>query len=323
MGSVFYLVLNMGITASAAGALLLLIRLALRGRLPAQARYALWAIVLVRLVLPVSFPSEASFFNVVGKYAAIASVPAGDAGATITNSIGAANSYSPLHFKTAALGAAFQTAGIVWLAGAGIMAVCLAALYLLTASRLRTAVRVDDGGLASKCAGKLGLRRKIGLYASGSVSSPIVFGLVKPRIIIPPAMAADRGALRYALLHELVHIRRGDNILRAASALVLCVHWFNPFAWLFFMLAGRDMELACDAGVLKRLTEPERRGYAMALAGLAESRQPLLAAAFGRSAVRQRIVQIVKYKRLPLAAAALTALLLLALAVALLSNPAV
>lgn len=323
MGSCFYLVLNMSLTAAAAGLVILLARALFRA-LPAAARHALWSVVLLRLLLPVSVPSEASFFNAVGRYfTRIVSVPAGDTGATMTNMIGAASGYAPLRFRTGALAAAFGTAGAVWAAGALACAACALALYLMTARRLGTAVRLDSGGLMERCAAEAGVKRKVGLYASEAVSSPVVFGVFRPRVVIPPGLARESGILRYALLHELAHIKRGDNVWRALSAAVLCAHWINPLMWLFLTLAGRDMELACDAGVLKRLDEAERRGYALALAALAASRQPLLAPAFGQSAVKQRIIGIVRYKRLTVAAAVLTALFLLALAVILLSNPMV
>jgi beta-lactamase regulating signal transducer with metallopeptidase domain len=323
MGALFYLVLNMGITASVIGLAIALARLALRGRLNATAQYALWALVGLCLVLPFTIPSKASLFNAVGKYVLrVASVPAGGTFVTMTNSIGAANAYFPLHFKTATLENIFNIAGAVWLAGALLAAVAAVALYTLTARRLRAAVPVMDGVLLAEYAALAGVKRKIRLYMSDMVASPVVFGVFRPRIVIPTAMVGDGETLRYALLHELTHIRRGDNILRLVSVLVLCIHWFNPFVWLFFALAGRDMELACDAGVLKRLDKPRRKEYALALAALASRRQPALAMAFGRSAVRQRIIGITKYRRLTIAAAIFTFVLLLALAAVLGTNPA-
>jgi beta-lactamase regulating signal transducer with metallopeptidase domain len=275
--------------------------------------------VLLRLVLPVSLPSEASFFNAVGR---MVSVTAGDSGTTMTNSILAVDGYFPMRFKTPALAAAFHWAGTAWLIGALVAAAALAALYGVTAWRFRTAARVD-AGIMDECAAAVGLRRRVPLVASGAVSSPVVFGILRPRVVIPVAMAGDVETLRYALLHECVHIRRGDNVWRVLAALALCAHWFNPLVWLCLTLSGGDMELACDAGVLKKLDASQRKAYALALAGLAAQRQPLLSAAFGSSAVKRRITGIVRYKRLTLVEILLSVLLLLVLAIMLASNPAV
>lgn len=318
MGGAFYIVLNMGITSALMGLAVLLARPAFR-RAPA-ARYALWALVGLRLALPVSLPSIASFYNLFGPY--VLSVPAGESGASMMNAVQAANAYFPMHYKTGLLEKWFGAAGWAWLIGVLLTAAICTALYLLAAARLRRASPVEDGGLLAQCAGATGVRRRVGLYASGEVSSPVVSGIFRPRIVIPTSMARGGEALRYALLHELVHIKRGDNALRLASALLLCVHWFNPFVWLFFTLAGRDMELACDAGVLRRLDRSEHRGYALALANLSAGRQPVLAAAFGHSAVRDRILGIARYRKVTLGAGILAFLGMLALAVVLMTNAA-
>lgn len=340
MGSVFYLVLNMSITASAIGAVILLLRLLLRGRLPKLAQYALWALVGLRLLLPFSLPSELSMLNPIGRYVTqIASFPVGQTDLTMTNSIGlanrdatltannltgTANSYFPraIHFKSSRLASMFSTLGTVWLAGAIAAALAALALYVLTARRLRSAVPVPDGDLLDECASRLKFRRKIALYSSDAVSSPVVFGLIRPRIIIPPALIGDRETLKFVLLHELVHIRRLDNLRLVLFGLV-CLHWFNPLIWLFYALSGRDMEMACDAGAVRHMDKQERKGYALALAGLASGRQPVLAAAFGNSAVRQRILGVAKYRRLTVAAVVLTVLFLVVVAVVVGTNPAV
>jgi hypothetical protein len=115
MGALFYLALNMSLTAAAIGLVVLLLRLVSGGRLPAKVRYALWGLVLLRLVLPFSFPSFLSFYNAVGRlFLPVVSVPAG--ALTTTNVIRAADAYFPLHFKSDLLARLFGAAGWVWLA---------------------------------------------------------------------------------------------------------------------------------------------------------------------------------------------------------------
>jgi bla regulator protein blaR1 len=139
MGSCFYLVLNMSITTSAIGLVIVLLRLILRGRLPALAQYALWLLVLLRLLLPFSLPSEASILNPLDRYVTrIVSLPVARTDLTMTNSLGLIDHNSPLtitnfiseghnyfpkmiRFKTNSLEASFNTLGTVWLTGAFIM----------------------------------------------------------------------------------------------------------------------------------------------------------------------------------------------------------
>ncbi len=337
MGAAFYFVLNMGITASAIGLVVLLLRLVLGKRLLALARYGLWALVLLRLLLPFALPSELSALNPVTRFVTpIASWPVGgltmanavrqakSLPATMTNFVGAAEPNGPqaIRFKTEAAQSAFDTLGTVWLVGAALTALTAAALYALTARKLRQARPVEACGMLAQCAARVGLKRRVRLLESPDVSSPAAFGMLRPIIVIPPGLLESREALEPVLLHELAHIRRGDTF-RPLLFLLVCMHWYNPFLWLLWLISGADMELACDAAVLKRLDRDGRKQYALALAGLAAKPEPLLSAAFGASAVKRRILAVVSYHRVTLFAAVLSAALVLLLAAVLLTNPAV
>ena len=338
MGAAFYLALNMGITASAIGLVVLLLRLALGKRLPALARYGLWALVLLRLLLPFALPSELSALNPVARFVTpIASWPVGgqltmmnsvqqaeSMPVTITNFIGAAEPNGPqaILFKTEAAQSTFDTLGAVWLAGVAVTALSACALYALTAAKLRRARPVESGGLLAQCAARVGLKRKVRLLESPDVSSPAAFGRLRPAIVIPPGLVQSPEDLEPVLLHELAHIRRGDTY-RPLLFLLLCLHWYNPFLWLVWLLSRADMELACDAAVLKRLDRDGRKQYALALAGLAARPEPVLSAAFGASDVKHRVLAVVNYKRVTLVAAILSAALFVLLAAVLLTNPVV
>ncbi len=338
MGAACYLVLNMGITASAIGLVVLLLRLALGRRLPALARYGLWALVLLRLLLPFALPSELSALNPVARFVTpIASWPVGgqltmtnavgqteSMPATITNFIGTAEPDTPraIRFKTVAAQSAFDALGAMWLAGVAATALSACVLYALTARKLRRARPAEDGGLLAQCAARVGLKRKVRLLESPDVSSPAAFGMLSPIVVIPPGLAQTPEALEPVLLHELAHIRRGDTY-RPLLFLLVCLHWYNPFLWLVWLLSRSDMELACDAAVLKRLDRDGRKHYAMALASLAARPEPVLSAAFGASAVKRRVLAVVNYKRVTMLAAILSTALFVLLAVVLLTNPAV
>ncbi|WP_162198451.1 M56 family metallopeptidase [Paenibacillus wulumuqiensis] len=50
----------------------------------------------------------------------------------------------------------------------------------------------------------------------------------------------------YVPMHEYMHIRRLDSLVKMLLILVLCLHWYNPFVWIMFLLVNRDLELCCD-----------------------------------------------------------------------------
>ncbi len=159
------------------------------------------------------------------------------------------------------------------------------------------------------------------VFCTDAAATPFVIGFLSPRIYLPKDLPQkDR---EYILLHERIHIRRGDHLTRAAAYLALCLHWFNPLVWLAFFLSGRDMEMACDEAVLRRAGNQIKKEYSTSLLALASGRRitvgiPL---AFGEGDPKNRIQNILRYKKpaLGLTAAALAACVLTA--VFLLGNP--
>jgi len=298
VSTTFYWLLNMSLAASAAGLAILLVR-----RIPGVPRfavYSLWGIVLLRLVVPVSVAYRYSLMGLIASLTSPTVVPVGEG--SFTNMIQAANAYGPVHYRTPALTQVFAVASVVWLAGAVLAWTAMAATYLAASRQLRDAVRVDGN-----------------LYRSVRVDSPCVVGLLRPRIVVPEGMEGE--ALEWALHHERIHLRRRDNVTRAVALAVCGLHWFNPLVWLFLKAFFQDMESACDAGVLKGRSEPERRAYARALLDCADSRRRLPVPAFGGGTVRRRIALLLAYRPYAFAALLGFSALWAAIAVALLANP--
>lgn len=322
LGSVFYFVLNMSITAALIIAILLVIRGSISRWIPKSWIYSLWGIALFRLLVPVSVPSGISLVSFISGYItkAVAVPKASEIlpNFTTLNSIKAVNQYFPLQYKSTAMETIFTVSGIVWICGAAAFVIASIVIYRLTSLELRKAVLIRNNDVLEICRGKLNIKGEVRLFESGFVASPVVLGIMKPRIIIPKDI--PREALQYALLHELSHIKRHDNLWKLFSVFAVCIHWFNPFVWLAIYISGRDMEFACDAKVLKAVEGDIRKPYAEALASLAVKQRTALTA-FGATAVRQRIMNIVVYKRISIIMAVTTAIICIALAVILITNP--
>ncbi len=139
--------------------------------------------------------------------------------------------------------------GWAWLAGSGVIALGLAWANLGFARRLRR-VRLP---LAADC--------PLPVYAAVGLPSPCLFGILRPAVYVTPECAADPAMLRHVIAHEYTHFRQGDHIWSVLRCAALAAHWWNPLAWLAVGLSRRDGELACDEGALKRLGNGERLAY--------------------------------------------------------------
>ncbi len=306
LDTAFYLVLNMSITASAIGLPLLILR---RFKaFPRFAAYAMWSLVFIRLVLPFAFSSEISFFNFTGDLVKkVVAVPAPlpeRTDLTVSNFVGAADSYFPVTYKSELLGDIFGAAACVWILVASLGLVACLVLYCITGSRLRRARHIAGN-----------------MYQSSLVSSPIVFGIFRQKVIVPPGFAMEEDGMKYVLLHEGVHMKRHDGLWRLAGICAACLHWFNPFVWIYLRIFFEDMELACDTEVIKGLPAEERKEYARTLVNFAAGREMFLSTAFGGSAVKVRVLNVMDYKRNRAVVVLLFVLFLAVTALALLTNP--
>lgn len=90
------------------------------------------------------------------------------------------------------------------------------------------------------------------VFTNDQIASPLVSGLIAPKIYLPTRMDFNnKELLRHILCHEVMHIRRGDNLFKFIMLVTLCIHWFNPLVWIMSRYMAADMETACDEAVLR------------------------------------------------------------------------
>lgn len=139
------------------------------------------------------------------------------------------------------------------------------------------------------------------VFSNDGIASPLVCGLLAPRIYLPARMDfRNTELLRHILAHETMHIKRRDNWLKAVMLTVLCLNWFNPLVWLMARCLSSDLETACDEAVLRTCQDEDaRKGYAFSLLAMAvtAARSPLLYSAFSKTEVEKRIQRVLQYKR--------------------------
>lgn len=168
----------------------------------------------------------------------------------------------------------------IWAVGVLVLAVRAVAGY----ARLRHTV-----ALACKTAD--------GCYSGDCVPAPFTLGIFRPRIYLPAALT---GAARQAVvLHERTHLRRHDPQIKPLFYAVVCLHWFNPLAWLAFRQLEREMESACDEAAVRDCDAAARNAYCESILQYAlQGRMAPGSLAFGQGSVKTRIVHLLHYRKI-------------------------
>lgn len=315
MNELFLNIVNMSITASILVLLVLVLRLLLK-KAPKWVNVLLWGLVAIRLVCPFGIESPLSlipktewivqesveeeelFLNSVPD-----SIPAMDfssLGEDITFH------YYPLepHIEINRGVNSVFVLNCIWLAGVAAMLVYMIVSYICVYRRIHDAKQFRDN-----------------IYTSESVSSPFVFGLIRPRICLPENM--DAVSMSYVIAHEEAHLRRFDHLWKPFGFILLAVHWFNPLIWLAYILLCRDIEMACDEKVVRDMNEAERADYSEALLECSVSRKMITACplAFGEVGAKQRIKSVLNYKKPAFWIVVVAVVACIAAAVCFLTNP--
>lgn len=271
---------------------------------PRRVTCLLWAIVALRLVLPVSIESPVSLIpqTTVALQEAVdtslihveAVPPWNGAAAPLPTAIGTAQA-SEMHTLPLAT---------IWAAGMAVMLGYLLISYFRMRYLVREAVQ-EEGNI----------------WVCDGVTSPFILGVFRPRIYLPSGLSGSSRA--YVIAHEKSHLCCKDHLWKPFAFCLLAMYWFDPLVWAAYWLACRDIEFACDERVIRALKLPERKAYASALLACSDGRKRVLVCpvAFGETAVVQRIRSVLNYKRPSFWAILVAVILILALAIGFLTVP--
>lgn len=285
MTAIFERVLNMSLTGSIVIAVVLLARLLLR-RAPKIYSYMLWAVVLFRLLCPISLSAGLSVLKPlpVTTTQGLSTVtyrpvePVTPASGELGQDVARPESAETVKTETGLQ--AMTLAAAVWLTVGGALAGCSLVQYIVLRRKLREAAPYRGE-----------------VYLSDSIATPFVMGVIAPKIYLPSdTPIAER---RFIIAHERHHLHRGDPLWKLLGYLALCVHWFNPLVWLAFFLGGKDMEMSCDEAVLNRLGEDIRADYSQALLRLATHKRLIagMPLAFGEGETKGRVRNMARWRR--------------------------
>ena len=310
MSEIFLKIMNMSISASYIVIVVLLLRLAL-AKAPKWIRLVLWGVVAVRLVCPFTVESVLSLIpsaETVSPDIIMSKASEINTGIPIINQAinpvisgsfapDPGTSVNPLQLW-------IPIFAVIWIVGMGALLIYTVTSCAKVKRNIRTAVLLRDN-----------------IYQSENVVSPFVIGLIKPKIYLPYNM--NDKDMDNVVAHEMAHIRRKDHLWKPLAFLLLTIHWFNPLMWLGYVLLCRDIELACDEKVIKKLDRDARADYSQALLTCSVSRRTIAACplAFGEVGVKERVKSVLNYKKPGFWIIIATVIACIAVAVCFLTDP--
>lgn len=284
--------LKMSFSGAVLIAAVVIIRAAAINKLPKKTFLILWELVLLRLLVPFSVPSVLSVYTLIPAFFktdtgnAVPAVPQGQ-------------------FKTIQLPLPVNTTHsvsvyfIIWCIGAVFCAVLFTVFYLRCLTEFRMSCPVQND-YVERWLKENPLKRPLSVRQSDRIPAPLTYGIFRPVILMPSKTDwKNEKQLQYILLHEYVHIRRFDTVIKLISVSALCVHWFNPMVWVMYLLFNRDIELSCDESVIRKLGENSKSAYAKMLIEMEAEKSGLtpLCSNFSKNAIEERITAIMKTKK--------------------------
>ncbi|MCU4812826.1 M56 family metallopeptidase [Bacillus cereus] len=321
---IFDWVIETSIMASILVGLILCIKVLLKKQLTPRWQYALWLILLVRLLLPWSPNSSFSMYSMLTQGYEYLSYPMQENLKVQTlneineqktssfylkgdNEVKKVQTFQDTDKSTWSL-SIYEFLLYVWLLGV----FCLSFFILIVNRRLyvylqKQSVIKDDRVLRifESCKETMSIKRNISLFLTSKVSSPTLLGYIRPRILLCERHIEqlDDNQLRFIFYHELAHLKRKDVGVNWLMYSLLVLHWFNPIIWYAYYVMREDQEIACDALALTFIGPKEKLAYGHTIITLLEyysnyKKTPTLANFSGNKyALKRRIGMIKKFNK--------------------------
>ena len=298
------MILKMSFSASILIFVIIIIRITMLQWLPKKTFRVLWSVALYRLLVPFFRTSKFSFYTLLN---------------VLKNRLVNTNAFSELEFSidrntvsdtmsnisstvtlTNTVGVDILLIQIIWIIG-----ICICTLFFLISHfrcliKYRMSLPVENA-VIEIWKQEHPIWRRVEIRQSDRITTALTYGLFRPIVLLPKTMDyMDETQLQYILTHEYAHIREFDIILKWFLAFSVCVHWFNPFVWIMYTLANRDIELSCDETVIWTLGETVRYSYALTLIELEEKKSSYtpFANCFNKNPIEERMVLIMKTRKI-------------------------
>ncbi len=263
-----------------------------KAKVPSYICCVMWALAAIRLVFPFSIESRLSLLP---RTPAVNMISADLPNAYDS---GFASDVSQPHSDI------LSVLCIVWIIGFALMLFYMLVSYISLRKRVNESIEIDKN-----------------IRVCDRIGSPFIIGMFHPVIYLSSSIGENEK--EYVIAHERAHIRRLDNLWKPLGYLLLCVHWFNPFCWLAYILFCRDIELACDEKVVKLYDEKDRKAYANALL-MCSSQQckvSVCPVAFAEVNIKQRVKNVLCFKKPAFLLICISVVVCVLVAVCFMTNP--
>ena len=329
--------LNMTISGAILIFIIVIIRVAAINKLPKKTFLVLWGIVLLRLLIPFSIPSTLSVYSLANLNVAESELRNMVNESAIVNIV--FNAHEDNVERNESLNTDFESDKtdsyykyekggkteskpiqeiteysinklnnipfisiwfIIWFTGMVLCTAFFVISYLYCLFKFKTSLPVQND-FVEQWLETHKLRRSISIRQSDRISSPLTYGIFRPVILMPKNTDWENiNQLQYIFLHEYIHICHYDIVIKFISTMALCIHWFNPFVWIMYVLFNRDIELACDESVVHRFGEKSKSIYASMLVNMEVKKSGLMPFSnnFSKNAIEERIRAIMKIKKI-------------------------
>ena len=279
MISAFAKILSISIAANWMILAVLVLRFLLK-KAPRRVICILWAMVAVRLLLPVSLESPVDFIPETTSAIQEAVDTSLIHPETVTFHTGIVTPQEGTSGASIGAGQSIPVIPLVWSFGVLLMLSYLALRYV----KLRRLVREAAW-------------EKENIWICDAVTTPFILGLVRPKIYLPSGLSGT--SREYVIAHEKCHLRCKDHWWKPISYLILSVFWFDPLMWIAYFMICKDIEFACDESVIHRYSLSEKKAYSQAILTCSANRKLVLACpiAFGETAVVGRIRNVLNHKK--------------------------
>lgn len=249
-----------------------ILRCFLKGRASSRLIYALWLLVLARLLIPFSIGSSSlSILNIIPtsekEQQSISEQPITNVSAAMLKD--AAEDDIVVNHQDAAAEIKSQSHIslhiFIWMLGTAAVGI----VFIFSNFKLKKGLISDRRSIHYKNA-------RLSVYLTNKTETPCLFGFFRPAIYVTEEVFENKTALYHSVEHEITHYLHKDHIWSALRLLCLAIHWYNPLVWCAAFLSQKDSELACDEGTIKRLGEQERASYGRTLINISSGKKQVI-----------------------------------------------
>lgn len=281
----FKSVLYTSFMGSIAAVIIILFKGLLKNKVSAMWHYYIWFLLIIRLILPFAPASSFSVFNLFTPITQnIEITQSSEEPQIILNNTGGSTPVKErfslletnkkiegtvsgdMPIKEYSFNGCFDILSLIWIIGGSMILFYMIALNIVFALKIRKYTVCTDKEILDVLENSkycMKIKRNISLIYCRNLTSPSLFGIFKPKILVPSQLFHEISvhAKRYIFLHELAHFKRKDILINCVTMVLRSIHWFNPIIWYAFYKMQEDCELACDACVLSHIEPTEYKKY--------------------------------------------------------------